>query len=145
MAEWWSIEVFHAGQSAQRWKDSYGESLLEAALANGVRDWAWHEHPTGVVLELKFKNDERWESFRNLPAVRAALDAAPDPVNGLIIYRGRGGAAGPRRPRRPRPAPAAGAMALTEPEEERSLDVTGVVPPEPLPAGIANAPGPPGL
>lgn len=141
MAEWWSIEVFHAGQSAQRWKDSYGESLTEAALANGARNWNWHEHPTGVVLELKFAGEEQWEVFRNLPAVRAALDAAPDPVNGLIIYRGRGGAAGSRKPRRRGPAPAAGAMARPEPEEERVLDVAGVAPPGPPPAGETGPPG----
>ena len=101
MAEWWSIEVFHADLStARQWKDSYAGALIEAALANGARNWAWHEHPAGVVLEVAFRDDAAWEAFRALPAVAAALDAAPDPVNGLIIYRGRGGSSGSRWPRR---------------------------------------------
>jgi hypothetical protein len=135
MAEWWSIEVFHADQSARRWKDAYEEALIEAAVTNGAVDWAWHEHRTGVVLEVAFEDDRQWEAFRNLPAVRGALDAAPDPVNGLIVYRGRGGAAGSRKPRRPRPSPAAGALALDEPAEDQRLDVTEAAPPGPLPAG----------
>jgi len=134
MAEWWSIEVFHAELSARRWKDSYGQTLIEAALANGAVDWAWHEHRTGVVLELSFRDDEAWEKFRGLPAVRAALDAAPDPVNGLIVYRGRGGTSGARWPRRRGPRPSAGAMALEEPAEARRLDVTDASPP--VPAGM---------
>jgi len=50
-------------------------------------------------------------------------------VNGLIIYRGRGGGSGPRKPRKPRPAPGASAMALPEPAEERVLHLAGVAPP----------------
>ncbi len=141
MAEWWSIEVFHADLSARRWKDSYEQALIEAAVTNGALDWAWHEHRTGVVLEVAFEDDGQWEAFRNLPAVRGALDAAPDPVNGLIVYRGRGGASGSRKRRRPKPSPAAGALALEEPAEEQRLDVTGASPPEPVPAGLAETPG----
>ena len=73
--------------------------------------------------------DEQWEAFRGLPAVRSALDGAPDPVNGLIIYRGRGGGSGPRKPRKPKPEPGASAMALPEPAEERVLHLAGVAPP----------------
>jgi hypothetical protein len=140
MAEWWSIEVFHADLSARLWKDSYEGALIEAAVTNGAIDWAWHEHRTGVVLEVAFEDDAHWEAFRNLPAVRGALDAAPDPVNGLIVYRGRGGASGPRKPRRPKPSPAAGALALEEPAEEQRLDLTGTSP-DPVPAGLAETPG----
>ncbi|HWG12730.1 MAG TPA: hypothetical protein VG268_05590 [Streptosporangiaceae bacterium] len=129
MAEWWSIEVFHADQSARRWKDSYEDALLEAAVANGVLNWAWHEHRTGVVLELEFRDDAAWDAYRALPAVGAALDAAPDPVNGLIVYRGRGGASGSRWPRRRGPKPSAGAMARPEPVEEKLLDLTESAPP----------------
>ena len=71
----------------------------------------------------------QWELFRELPAVRSALEGAPDPVNGLIVYRGRGGGSGPRKPRKPRPAPGASAMALSEPAEERVLHLAGVAPP----------------
>ena len=42
-------------------------------------------------------------------------------MNGLIIYRGRGGAAGSRNPRKPKPAPGAAALELEEPKEERRL------------------------
>jgi hypothetical protein len=76
-----------------------------------------------------FDSEGQWEVFRALPAVRSALDGAPDPVNGLIIYRGRGGGSGPRKPRKPKPAPGASAVALPEPAEERVLHLSGVAPP----------------
>src|ERR1700759_3157800 len=101
MAEWWSIEVFHADQSARRWKDSYEDALIEAALAHGVGDWAWHEHRTGVVLEVQFGDDAAWEAFRALPA----------------------------GPRRRGPKPSADALARPEPVEEKVLDLTEVAPP----------------
>ena len=91
MSEWWSIEVFDASElPARRWKDSYQDELTEAALTHGAIEWAWHEHRYGVLFEVLFDSDEQWEAFRALPAVRSALDGAPDPVNGLIVYRGRG-------------------------------------------------------
>ena len=73
--------------------------------------------------------ESQWEVFRALPAVRSALDGAPDPVNGLIVYRGRGGGSGPRKPRKPKPAPGASSVALPEPAEERILHLAGVAPP----------------
>ena len=130
VSDWWSIEVFDASElPARRWKDSYQDDLTEAALTNGAIEWAWHEHRYGVVFEVLFDSDEQWEAFRALPAVRSALDGAPDPVNGLIVYRGRGGGSGPRKPRKPKPAPGASAMALPEPAEERVLHLAGVAPP----------------
>ena len=130
VSEWWSIEVFDASElPARRWKDSYQDDLTEAALTHGAIEWAWHEHRYGVLFEVLFDSDERWETFRALPAVRSALDGAPDPVNGLIVYRGRGGGSGPRKPRKPRPAPGASSMSLPEPPEERVLHLAGVVPP----------------
>jgi hypothetical protein len=68
-----------------------------------------------VVFEVCFPDDASWEVFRDLPQVRAALDAVPDRVNGLLIYRGRGGGSGrpSRRPRRP--SAGAGALELPEP------------------------------
>jgi len=106
VSEWWSIEVFDAEElPARRWKDSYQDVLVEAALTNGAVYWEWHEHRYGVVFEVLFDSDAQWEAFRALPVVRSALDGVPDPVNGLIIYRGRGGGSGPRKPRKPRPAP----------------------------------------
>ncbi len=125
MAEWWSIEVFHGeSQAASRWKDSYSEALIESAIANRAIEWAWAEHRSGVVFEVCLPDDASWEAFRRLPAVQAALDAVPDPVNGLLVYRGRGGGAGARSPRRPRPTAGAGAVELPDPGRVRVLDLT---------------------
>lgn len=130
MSEWWSIEVFDAEQlPARRWKDSYQDKLTEVALTHGATYWEWHEHRYGVVFEVLFESDQQWEAFCALPAVRAALDGVPDPVNGLLIYRGRGGGSGPRKPRKPRPSPTASAMARTEPAPERAVRLVEVAPP----------------
>jgi hypothetical protein len=129
MAEWWSIEVFHGEFRASRWQDSYSSSLIEAAISHGAVEWSWIQHPHGVVFEVCFADDERWEAFRSLPVVRAALDAVPDPVNGLLIYRGRGGGSGSPSPRHPRPAAGAGAVELPEPDAERAVDLTAATVP----------------
>jgi hypothetical protein len=137
MAEWWSIEVFHSELPASRWRDSYSATLVESAVTTGATSWEWHEHRWGVVLEIEFAGDAQWEAFRAIPAVRAALDAVPDPVNGLLVYRGRGGGAGAGSPRRPRPAAGAGAIALPEPGEQQQADLNDVVP-----ASLAGPAGP---
>jgi hypothetical protein len=116
--EWWSIEVLNGPGSAARWKDAHGRALVEAALTNGAVDWAWQELRWGVVLEVAFEDEERWERFYGLPAVRAALDAVPDPVSGLAVHPGRGGSSGARLPRTPRPLAGAGAVELPEPEPD---------------------------
>lgn len=122
MAEWWSIEVFHGDKlPASRWKDAYSDELIEAAVTNGAVYWEWHEFGYGVIFEVCFPGDEQWEAFRDLPAVRAALDGVPDPVNGLLVYRGRGGASGSRKPRKPKPAPGAAALELEEPRKHRRI------------------------
>jgi hypothetical protein len=130
MAEWWSIEVLHGQVSAFGWQSAYDSMLIEAALTNSALDGQWHADGWGVAFEVCFETAEEWEAFRALPLVRAALDAVPDPVNGLLIYRGRGGTSASGKPRRPKPAPAASAVALPEPEPERRLDLTGVAAPE---------------
>jgi hypothetical protein len=133
MAEWWSIEVFHGEfQAASRWKDSYSAALIESAISSGAVEWGWTEHAHGVVFEASFREEARWQAFRALPAVLAALDAVPDPVNGLLIYRGRGGGAGSRSPRKPGPAAGAGAVELPDPANERLLDLTAAVAPGPV-------------
>lgn len=110
---WWSIEVLDGpARSARGWQDAQGGALTEAAITNGAYDWQWHTHSWGVLLEIAFASDERWETFRDLPAVRASLDAVPDPLNGLLIYPGRGGSAGKNLPRRPKPIAGAGAAEL---------------------------------
>jgi hypothetical protein len=116
MAEWWSIEVFDAQtQPARQWKQARQDALTEAAITNGATHWEWHEHQYGVVFEVLFEDDKQWEEFRALPAVQAALEDVPDPLNGLLIYKGRGGGAGPRKPRKPKPAPSAMSVELPEP------------------------------
>jgi len=145
VSEWWSIEVFDATElPARRWKDSYQDQLTAAAVTYGATSWEWHEHRYGVVFEVLFDSDQQWEAFRALPPVRSALDGAPDPVNGLIIYRGRGGGSGPRKPRKPKPAPSTSAMTRPVPAEERLLRVVGVTAPQAPEAPEApQAPGVP--
>lgn len=122
MAEWWSIEVFHGEKEpATRWRDSYQDTLIESAVTNGALYWEWREFAYGVVFEVCFAEEDRWWAFRNLPAIRGALDSVPDPVNGLLVYRGRGGAAGGRKPRKPRPTPGAAALELQEPRKRRRI------------------------
>jgi hypothetical protein len=135
MAEWWSIEVLHGEFSALQWRNAHDSELIEAALTNGALDGIWHSDGWGVAFEVCFNTAEEWQAFRDLPVVRAALDAVPDPVNGLLIYRGRGGTSAAGKPRRPRPAPSAGAMALPEPETEQYLDLTSATPPGLIEAG----------
>jgi len=118
---WWSIEVLDGPSgSARGWQDAHGSALTEAAITNGAYDWRWHTHSWGVLFEIAFAGDERWPAYRELPAVTAALDAVPDPVNGLLVYPGRGGSAGSVKPRRPRPVAGAGAAPLPE-EDPPSL------------------------
>ena len=119
MPEWLAIEVFDAEFPASRWRRSHEDFLTEAALTHGATVVDWHVTRWGVVLELCFGSDEQLERYRGLPAVRAALDSVPDPVHGLVVYRGRGGGAGASVPRRPRPTLAAGAAPLPDPEPDR--------------------------
>ena len=107
---WWSIEVFDGPRgSARSWRDAYGAALIEAAITNGAREWEWHHHSWGVLFEVAFADEDRGKAYRDLPAVRATLDASPDPVNGVLVYRGRGGSSGRVEPRRPLPIVAGGA------------------------------------
>jgi hypothetical protein len=117
--EWLTVEVFDGDVPASGWRRAYENALVEAAVTNGASFWDWHSTPWGVVLELVFDSDERLERFRALPVVRAALDAVPDRVSGLLVYRGRGGGSGAPVPRHPRPRPVAGAAALPAPEADR--------------------------
>lgn len=117
--EFWTIEVAHGPQlSAGRWRDAHGESLVEAALTHGAQEWAWVVRDWGVLLEVAFDDETDWLRFRGTPAVQAALDAVPDPVNGLFVYSGRGGSSAAPVPRRPRVPLGAGAAALPVPDPE---------------------------
>src|SRR3954468_4767591 len=115
---WWSIEGLDGpSRPARARQDALGGALTEAAVTNGAYDWTWHTHAWGVLFEIAFASDGRWHAYRDLPVIRAALDAVPDPVNGLMIYPGRGGSAGRTQPRRPRPIAGAGAAAMPVEEE----------------------------
>ena len=105
---WWSIEVLNGPFSADRWRDSHGRALFEAAVTHGALDWSWVPTTWGLVLEVEFPDVETWLAFRQLPGVQAALDAVPDPLRGLFVFPGRGGSDGALRPRRPRPHQGAG-------------------------------------
>ncbi len=125
MAEWWSIEVFDSRLSAAlAWKDSYRAQIVEAAITTGAVDWNWIDHKSGVVFEVCFADEARWEAFRGSAAIQAALDAVPDPVYGLLVYKGRGGGAGSRQPKKPRPSAGAGALELPEPVDQRVWDLS---------------------
>ena len=128
MAEWLTVEVLDGGEPASTWRRAFEDGLVEAAITQGARYWEWHDTRWGVVLEVVFDDDDRLERFRALPAVRAALDAVPDPVAGLLVYRGRGGGAGARVPRRPRPRPVAGAATPLTPEPELLVQLGGEPP-----------------
>src|SRR5689334_9073305 len=115
MAEWFSIEVIDGSFAARLWADAHGDEVIWLAQEHGATDWSWHEHTWGVVLEIELADEDAWERFLESAGVRAALDAVPDPAFGLITYRGRGGSAGARDPRKPKPIIGAGAAELPSP------------------------------
>lgn len=116
-----SIEVMDAAFPASRWRHAYGDILTRTAVSYGVREWRWHEHSWGVVLELGFADEHAFERFMSNAGVRAALDSVPDPVSGLVIARGWGGTSGSRQPRRPRPHAGAGAAEVPVPRERKRI------------------------
>jgi hypothetical protein len=126
MSAWYSIEVFDGAAPASLWAEAYQDALVETAITQGASDWSWHRHTWGVVFEVSFQSDEAWERFANLPMVKAALDAVPDPVTGLIVYRGRGGSSGAPFPRRPRPLTGSGSAALPLPWILSSDDIPSI-------------------
>ena len=119
---WMSIEVFDGTYSAGSWQEAWGDRLVENAIVSGASDWNWHRTGWGVIFEIAFADEEAWSRYRESLGVTIALDAVPDPVSGLIVYKGRGGNSGTRKPRKPRPLIGSGAQALPLPlDEEWSL------------------------
>lgn len=114
--EWLTIEVFDAEAPASAWLRAHLDDLIQTALGCAAVYWDDHPHRWGVVVEFAFADEAARARFRDHPALRAALDAVPDPVNGLLVYPGRGGGADAAVPRRPRPRLGAGAVALPEPD-----------------------------
>ncbi|HEY2429490.1 MAG TPA: hypothetical protein VGI06_11205 [Acidimicrobiales bacterium] len=128
MAEWFSIEVLDGTYSAAGWAEAFGDALVTEALSGGATNWDWHRHSWGTVFEVEFADDAAWDRFRQSLAAQTALDAVPDPVSGLIIYRGRGGSAGGREPRRPRPLIGSGSAALPLPLDVEQFAVFPTTP-----------------
>lgn len=117
-ADWWSIEVLdaeRAGVSAAGWRDAHAQALAESLVTNGASSWQWFAHSWGVVLEVAFTDERAWLDWKSLPGTRAALDAVPDPLSGLLVHRGHGGASGSYVPAPPRIPPAADRVALPDP------------------------------
>ncbi|WP_324275987.1 hypothetical protein [Blastococcus brunescens] len=87
---WITVEVFDGATSAAGWARVWHDRLIEAAVTSRAVFWDEHEHRWGVVLEFTFDDDRRRDAFREVPVLLAALDAAPDPVNGVLVYPHRG-------------------------------------------------------
>jgi hypothetical protein len=117
-ADWWAIEIAdseHAETSAAAWRDAYAQTLGESLVTNGAVLWEWFEHSWGVILEVAFREERTWLNWRSLPGTQAALDAVPDPLNGLLVHRGHGGTSGGYVLNVPRIPPPADRVALPEP------------------------------
>jgi hypothetical protein len=123
MAMWMSIEVFDGEfYPAASWTEAFGDSVVEAALSGGATDWNWHPTSWGVVFEVAFEDEDAWDRFRASLAVRVALESVPNPVNGVLVYKGRGGSAGTTKGRKPRPLIGSGSAALPLPIEQEFFD-----------------------
>jgi hypothetical protein len=122
---WLTVEVFDGTTSAAAWARGWHDRLVEAAVTAGAAFWDEHEHRWGVVLEFVFPEEQRRDAFGDSPLLRAALDTAPDPVNGVLVYPHRGGGSGSRQPRRPHPRVSGGAAALPISDEDRTVPMRG--------------------
>lgn len=121
VAYWYSIEVSNsASGSARTWSEAYGDVLTGIALAEGATSWAWRHEPWGSVLEIELADEAAWARFLSVDAVKASVEAVPDPVSGISIHPGRGGSSGSRDPRRPRPLIDSGAASAPLPVEAES-------------------------
>jgi hypothetical protein len=136
VAEWFSIEVLDGRFTARSWGEAWGDALVQAAFSQGLSDWNWFQFSWGTILELELPDEDAWAKFRDLSVVKVALDSVPDPVNGLMVHRGRGDSSPAGQPRRPRPLAGAGAAALPLPEEEPEIETSAAMW---LPAAAAPA------
>jgi hypothetical protein len=62
---WLTMEIQDGAFSAQSWRRSHSESLVEAAVTNGVQDWTWRQLIWGVVLELQFADESARDRFKD--------------------------------------------------------------------------------
>lgn len=117
-----SIEVIDAAFSASSWKNTYGDMLTTTAMEHGADDWQWVERPWGVVFEVAFKTELDADFWLDLPAVRAAFDAVPDPIAGLVFHRGWGGTSGRDQKRKRGPRAGAGGAEVPLPEDPELIE-----------------------
>ncbi len=119
-----SIEILDAAFPASSWQRAYGDVLTGAAISTLATEWHWKERSWGLILEIAFRDEFSYEAWRRVPAVVSALDAVPDPVNGLLFHRGWGGTSGSGEPRRGRPLMGAGGAEIpieTEPDPVEAI------------------------
>jgi hypothetical protein len=114
MSVWMSIEIFNGAYAAQLWADNHVDSFIEAAIVHGAIDWDRKKTAWGVAIEVEFESEAAWKQFRTAEAVRTLLDNAPDPRNGVLIYRGRSldGGSTARRPKKPKSGAGGAALGL---------------------------------
>jgi hypothetical protein len=120
-----TIEITDAELPAWRWADAYYDVVAEAAFASGALEARRDRRTWGMVLELAFADEDAWLDFLRLPVVRAALDAVPDRIAGVVMHRGWGGAGGRWARRRPRPKLGSGAAAVLLPVPDETIEVFG--------------------
>jgi len=113
MACWMSIEIFNGAFGAHMWADAHGDALIETALSTGAIDWELKRTAWGVVFEVAFPTEAGWQHYKLTDAFRNALQTAPDPYRGVLIYRGRSLDSGNASPRKPKPRIGSGSAALT--------------------------------
>jgi hypothetical protein len=122
-----AIEILDAAFSASSWQHAYGDSLTTSAMSWSGLDWEWRHRTWGLIFLVAFPSQAEYEEWRKMPVVIAALDAVPDPVNGLVFHRGWGGTSGSGEPRRGKPLVGAGGAELAEPVAEVLDDVVADV------------------
>jgi hypothetical protein len=113
-----ALEVLDAAFSAESWRHAWGDTITTAAMSWSGLDWEWRHRTWGLIFLVAFPSEAEYEEWRKLPAVIAALDAVPDPVNGLVFHRGWGGTSGSGEPRRGKPRAGAGGAEIPEPVQE---------------------------
>jgi hypothetical protein len=115
MSVWMSIEIFNGAYAAQLWADNHVDTFIEAAIVHGAVDWDRKKTAWGVAIEIEFDSEKAWKEFRNAAAIRTLLNNVPDPVNGVLIYRGRSLDGGSTARRSKKPKSGAGGAALNLP------------------------------
>ncbi|MBP2327371.1 hypothetical protein JOF56_007756 [Kibdelosporangium banguiense] len=82
---WLLIEVLDGEVPASEWRRVHGGTFLDAAIADRAVRWSWRAHGRGVVFEIAFRTERIRDEFRHRQSIKAALEAVPDPRDGLTI------------------------------------------------------------